>query len=31
MKDKAIRQILFGLIGGLIAILVIYLIEGLKG
>ena len=27
MKDKTIKQIIFGLIGGLIALLVIYLIE----
>ena len=31
MKDKTIKQIIFGLIGGLIALLVIYLIESSKG
>ena len=31
MKDRTIKQIIFGLIGGLIALLVIYLIESSKG
>jgi len=31
MKDKTIKKIIFGLIGGLIALLVIYLIESSKG
>ena len=31
MKHRTIKQIIFGLIGGLIALLVIYLIESSKG
>ena len=31
MKNKTIKKIIFGLIGGLIALLVIYLIESSKG
>ena len=30
MKDKTLKQIIFGLIGGLIALVVIYLIESSK-
>ena len=30
MKDKTLKQIVFGLIGGLIALVVIYLIESSK-
>ena len=30
MKDKTLKQIFFGLIGGLLALVIIYLIEGSK-
>ena len=30
MKDKTLKQIVFGLIGGLIALVIIYLIESSK-